>query len=372
MNIVKRYFRSTDWILYLATAVASIYGIILVYSACLNLSTGSRNFMVQCIGVAVGIVAMVVISLIDYRLFGDLWLIVFGVTCAALVITILIGTGPTGSGNRNWINLGFFNLQTSEFTKYTFIVMIAALIDRFGEAINRFTNILIIVGCVGVTCVLLLVTGDLGMTVIYFCIAVIMLFCAGLKIWYFLLALGGICAVFPLAWKFVLKDYMKQRILVGFNPQLDPAGYGYQAIQGSTAIGSGGFSGNGFGNGTMIQSGSVPAHWTDFIASVAGEEFGFIGMVLLITVLLAVMFRIWQLSRNAGNTMGSMICIGVFGVFLVQTFVNIFMCIGMFPVIGITLPFFSYGGSSILSTFCAIGLVQSVVRHNREFSFSRY
>ncbi len=372
MGVIKRYFRSTDWILYIMTAAAAIYGLVLVYSASLNLSSGSRNFLVQCLGIVVGIAAMIVISLIDYRSFSDIWFIVLGITCAALALTALIGTGPTGSGNRNWINLGFINLQTSEFTKYTFIVMLAALIDRFGDAINRISNLLIIVATIGVTCALLLITGDLGMTVIYFCIAVVMLFTAGVKIRYFLIALGGICAVFPLAWKFLLKDYMKKRILAGFNPQVDPIVYGYQAIQGSTAIGSGGFSGVGLGNGTMVQSGSVPAHWTDFIASVAGEELGFIGMLLLIGVLLAVMFRVFHLSKQCQNVMGSQICIGIFAVFFVQTFINIFMCIGMFPVIGITLPFFSYGGSSILSIFCAIGLVQSVVKHNQQFTFSTY
>lgn len=372
MGRIKSYFKSTDIVLTVLAAAATVYGTLLVYSACLNLSAGARNMRAQLIGIAIGIVAATVISLIDYRTMGNLWLILFGFTCVALLVTVAIGTGPTGSGNHNWINLGFLNLQTSEFTKYTYIIILAALIDRFGEDLNRFRSIAVILASVAVVCVLLLATGDLGMTVIYFCIAVVMLFAAGLKIRYFLIGLAGLGALFPLAWNFLLKDYMKKRILAGFNPQYDPINYGYQAIQGSTAIGSGGFAGEGFGNGTMVQGGSVPAHWTDFIASVAGEELGFIGMLLIIAVLVGIMLRIIQDSKRCPTSLGSLICIGVASVFIIQTFVNIFMCIGMFPVIGIALPFFSYGGSSILSTFCAIGLVQSVVRHGRPLSFSRY
>lgn len=372
LNGIKRYLHSTDWVLSLLSAVAAVYGLILVYSACLNISAGSRNFMIQCLGIGIGVIAATVISLFDYRTFGDLWLIIFGLTCALLILTAAIGTGPTGSGNHNWINLGFINIQTSEFTKYLYIIVLAALIDRFGEELNDFRNVLVIVACIGITCVLLLVTGDLGMTVIYLLIAVIMLFVAGLKFRYFLIALAGIGAALPLAWKFLLKDYMKKRILAGFDPYVDPIVYGYQAIQGMTAIGSGGFSGTGIGNGTMVQSGSVPAHWTDFIAAVAGEEFGFIGMLFLILILSLIMFRILQDSKRCPTSLGTSICVGIFAMFFIQTFINLFMCIGMFPVIGITLPFFSYGGSSILSTFCAIGFVQSVVRHSKRLSFSRY
>lgn len=368
-NEIKRYVKTADLPLMLLVTITAAYGVLLVASATHTFSS-NRTLYVQIIAAVLGFTMMFLISLVDYEILGELWIILLIGTVGMMGLTLLIGTGPTGSGNRNWIDLGFFDLQTSEFAKLTFIIILASLADRFGENLNKIRNLLVLAVFTAFMCGLVLLQGDMGMTVVYILVAMIMLFVAGVKLRYFLIfgALAGAAA--PFVWKYLLSSYMKNRIIYGFNPELDPLVWGYQAVQGKIAIGSGMFWGKGLFQGTQIHSGRVPAHHTDFIFTVAGEELGFIGCMAVIVLLVLIMTRILRDSRISSSTLGSLICVGVFAVLFVQSFINLFMCIGMFPIIGITLPFFSYGGSSMLSNFCGVGLVCSVVFHKKTLFFS--
>ena len=366
---IRSYFETADMILITLTVACSVYGLILVASATSSMS--NRLIAVQLFSAVVGFILMIVISKIDYQIFSELWFVMLVLSLLCLGVTLIFGTGPTGSTNRNWLNFGPVSIQPSEFVKLAYIIVIASVISRFGDNISSLRGVATTLGIAATILVPLMLTGDLGMLIVYVFITALMLFIAGLSIWYFVgvLAVGAISV--PFLWTNFLHEYQKNRIIFGFNPELDPSDVGYQAVQGKIAIGSGGFAGKGLFQGSQVQNGYVPAHHTDFIFSVSGEELGFIGTILLLALLVAIMLRIFYRSKQAEDSFGALLCIGVFATFVFQVFINILMCVGMFPVIGITLPFFSYGGSSMLSSFMAIGIVLSVSCNNRTLSFNR-
>jgi len=186
-----------------------------------------------------------------------------------------------------------------------------------------------------------------------------MCFAAGMSVWYFAAGAFALAATWPIWWN-LLDEYRQMRILAGFNPQLYADRWAYQALMSQRAIGSGGLLGTGYQQGFYTQNAMIPKQWTDFIYSAAGEEFGFIGAILVIVLLTLIISRIFLISRRARNTSGSLICVGVMAIFIAQTVENIGMCLALLPVVGITLPFFSAGGSSVLSSCLGIGFVLSV------------
>ncbi len=210
-------------------------------------------------------------------------------------------------------------------------------------------------------------TGDLGATVMYACIAMIILFSAGLSLWYFAGVAFAVLAAAPVLWG-VLSEYQRMRILVGFDPYQDPEGYGYQVIQSIKAISNGGFTGMGYRNGVLTQNpndSALPARQTDMILAPMGEEFGFLGILFFFALMILLVVRILKTAKNASTRTGSYICIGVAAVFIAQTLENVGMCLGLLPVIGITLPFVSYGGSSVLALYLCIGAVVSIGAHKK-------
>ena len=192
-----------------------------------------------------------------------------------------------------------------------------------------------------------------------------MMFAAGIKLRYFLITGGAVLAAAPLVW-FALNDYQRNRILSIFNPAADIQGIGYQQYYGGISIGSGGFTGYGLFNGPGVQNGTVPKAYNDFIFTVAGEELGFLGCLAIILLISAICIRALRVSYMARDKMGSMICVGVFAMIAVQSMVNIGMCLSLLPVIGITLPFFSAGGTSIVALYLGVGLVLSVYMHKNK------
>ena len=288
---IRSYFETADIWLIVLTVACSLYGLILVASATSSMS--KRLIAVQLLSAVIGFILMIVISKIDYQIYSELWFILLILSVLCLGVTLIFGTGPTGSTNRNWLNFGPVSIQPSEFVKLAYIIVTASVISRFGDNINSLRGIFTTIGISCIILVPLMLTGDLGMFIVYLFITALMLFIAGLSIWYFagVLAAGAISV--PFLWTNFLHEYQKNRIIFGFNPELDPSDVGYQAVQGKIAIGSGGFSGKGLFQGTQVQNGYVPAHHTDFIFSVSGEELGFIGTILLLALLIAVMLRIF-------------------------------------------------------------------------------
>lgn len=362
-HAIGHYIKHTDLYLLLTALACSAYGLVLVYSA--TLSYGSdRYIIIQSISVALGVFAFIVMSLIDLENVSRYWpwVLLLNVLLQCLLFTPL---GHDSGGNRSWLNFGFTTIQPAELGKVLFILTFAAHIARVRDSLNHWQTLaalmlhaLLMVGTVVVT------SSDLGMALVYLAIAIAMLFGAGLSLKWF--AAGGVLTIasIPFVYQFLRGsgDQMSKRlrrILVIFDPSIDPDIY-FQTNQSKIAIGAGQFSGQGFLQGNQTQYGRLPIKQSDFIFSVAGEEFGFIGCLLVLALLGLLILRLLYVSFTGATTFSALLAIGIAGMFLFQTFENVFMCLGMFPVMGLTLPLFSYGGTSVMTMYAALGIAAGV------------
>ena len=222
--------------------------------------------------------------------------------------------------------------------------------------------------------VILVTAQDLGSALVYFFIFAVMLFMAGVKIYWFVMGAAAMAAVIPFMWTYMLSEYQQQRILAPYDSSIDPnnTGINWQQNQAKIALASGQLSGAGLGEGTQSQSSAIPVKHSDFIFAVIGEELGLIGACLVLLLLMIIVVRCVQVGLRSGNTMSMLVCMGVAATVVFQTFENVGMCIGIAPVVGITLPFFSYGGSSLFSMFAAMGLVSGVKYRPKPLRSSLY
>ncbi len=346
-----------DGFLGCVTAICCCYGLLLIASA--THSFGSyKNLIVQFAGMMIGLVGIFFIVMLDVENLSSFAKFLYPLGVLLLIATLLLGTERMG--NKNWIILGPVSIQPSEFVKLIFIITFASHLQKVQHQINRPKALIPLLLHFGVLLGLVLVQGDLGTALVYIFIMIVMMIAAGLHWLYF--AVGGVSLLVgaPFIFEYLLKDYQRLRILAVYDPNIDPLGYGYHTTQSKIALGSGGVSGNGLFEGVQTQYGILPEKQTDFIFSVAGEELGFFGVAIIILLLVALIIRIIYIAKNATTDYGSYVALGVAAMFLFQAVENIGMCIGLLPVIGITLPLFSYGGSSILTCLLAIGMVMSV------------
>lgn len=367
---IADFLRETDKVLISLCVLASLFGCMLVYSATYRTGT-ARQFFVQLGAVALGIAVAVIVSLFEYKNMAKVLYLFIGLSVALLIYTYFFGLTPVGSENKAWIQLPFnMSFQPSEFVKITMILCFAKHVSLLDEAsINRPLNVFLL--CANGLCapaLIVVLQKDVGTALVMVIMFVGMLFAAGVKLRYF--ALGGLlmAGVAPLMWFYGFSEYMRQRFLILFDLESDPLNMGYQQLQGLEAIGSGGITGYGFLKGPKVQSGAVPKAYNDFIFATAGEEFGFIGCALILIILIALVGRILYVNTVARDKMGSVICVGVFSMFTAQIMINLGMVLALFPVVGVTLPFFSAGGTSLVCLFAGVGLVLSVYSHrnNRE------
>ncbi len=366
----KEKIRRIDYVILLCALGMAALGILTLSGIAEDSAGGARRVLVQTAALCLGIFCAFLISMVDYDEFlRKLALPIFIGSVAAMIVTLIIGTGPEGSTNKCWIEIpGLISIQTSEFVKIFFVLTFAKHIDKVKKKINHPLSVLSLGFHGGLITVLVLATGDLGSALVFAAILVCMLFIGGLSLWYFVGAIVLAVAAFPYLWP-QLAEYQQQRILVGFDPTLDPLVYGYQPLKSLATIAAGGFRGAGYGGGTYYTS--IPKYYTDFIFSVVAEKFGFFGVFLYIALMAVLICRILWLARKARKDCGSNICVGIAAILIAQSLENIGMCLGMLPVVGITLPFLSYGGSSMLSSFLCIGVLQSVATHNHKYYFER-
>ncbi len=357
---IKYFLNNFDWLLFLAAILATAMGMFLIYSASLSGGTSSRDVLVQSAALAGGLIMMAVICYIDCDIFEALSGIIGVLGIGVLILVLLIGTGGEEVGTKGWINLGPVSIQPSEFAKIAFIISLSAHISRVHEKINENKNLLFLLLHFAVYAGLVLLQPDWGTAMVFAFIFVGMLFMAGVKIRYFAGAVGLLVLAAVPIWFFVLDNFQKARITTFLNPELSPLDDGYQVLQSMLAIGSGRITGNGYMAGNQTQMGYLPQARTDFIYAVAGEEFGFIGCVLILLLLLLIIIRCFYNSQRARDVFGTMLCVGVGCFYLFHTAENIGMCINLLPVTGIPLPFFSSGGSSLMASYMALGLVLNV------------
>ena len=362
------FFRKTDVVLWLLTIAAVVYSLLLISSM---QRSGSYNYLrPQLAAVIIGFAAAVVISVADYRFIIKKWYLAMlvGIILAALVF--FFGIKVSGTDDTAWIELpGGYTFQPSEFIKICFIITFSKHLSYLTEKkwLHTLPGVLTLCAHALLPMIVIHMQGDDGTVLIFGLMFLIMSFVAGVQLRYFAI-LGGLLTVgIPVIWNFVMNDEHRNRILALFDLDGNAMNnYGWQQYQGKVSIASGGVGGSGLFRGSRVAYGIVPEQENDFIMTVAGEELGFIGCLLLIVILFGIIIKVMMNAANAGETDGKLLCAGVFASLMTQTIINIGMVLGFFPVIGITLPLFSSGGTSALSTLVCIGLVQSVRGHNMD------
>ncbi|MDE5964469.1 MAG: FtsW/RodA/SpoVE family cell cycle protein, partial [Eubacterium sp.] len=304
---------------------------------------------------------------IDYEIISKLWPIIAGGCILLMIITMFFGVAANESRQdaRSWLNLGFFTFQTSELLKVGFIISFSYHLDMVKDHINRIKTIvpLVIHGAIPVA--LVIATGDAGSALVFLIIFIGMLFFAKVHIGYFIAGMCAIIVAFAAAWKLnIIDGIQRERITALFYPE-QYADTLYQQTNGKIAMGSGGWLGQGFLNGTMTQSRQVPVNESDMILSVAGEEFGYIGTLAVIVILTVLVVRVISTGLKARDNVGYLMCSGIAVMLFAQIFINIGMELSILPCIGITLPLFSAGGSSSLCIYLALGIEMSVYRFSK-------
>ena len=340
--------------------ISALYGLVLIASA--TYSTGSlSNVIIQSVAIIIGLVLMFMLKAIDYEILLHLSKIIYVLFNLFLILVLIIGTGRAETGTNGWIALGPVNIQPSEFAKIGFIITFGTHLQAVASEINKPKNILLLLLHLAVPLGLILLQPDYGTAMVFIFIAIIMLFTAGLKLRYFFIAGGAFLVLAPVIWLF-LDEFQKNRILVFLNPELSPMGAGYNVMQSKLAVGAGQFFGKGLFKGSQIQMNFLPGKHTDFIFAVAGEELGFLGSLLIIGLLFSIIVILIKNSAIIKKDAGGFILSGIGAMLIFQCFENIGMSIGIMPVTGIPLPFFSYGGSSILTTFISMGVALSILK----------
>lgn len=352
-----------DWILFIFTIVVSAFGLLMVYSATLSFETNS-NITVQSVAWALGTGGLFFFCFFDYEQFLNMIKYIVCI-CIALLLGVLV-IGITGNwGARSWIRIGSIGIQPSELVKIGFILTFSYHLSKVSKTLNNIKTILFLILHISVPVFLILMQPDAGSAMVFIFMFICMIFSAKLSYKYIIPFAGIFLLSIPFVYNFVLDEFQKHRIQVFLNPELDPINRGYNVIQSKIAIGSGGVFGKGFTKGTQNMMEYLPSKHTDFIFSVIAEEFGFIGAVLTILTLFAIILRCFSVAKKSHNLFGRFICIGVGSMLLFHTFENIGMCMGVMPVTGIPLPFISYGGTSLVTNLVSIGLVMSVSYHNK-------
>lgn len=365
LRTLKDFLKKGDLLLLGLCLVTSMCSLVLIYSATRYDISLHSYAMKQAAFVVLGVFAYIFMTFVDIELIIDKswkFLFVFGV----LLILLIIPFGVEGdTGNKSWVYLPGISvgIQPAEIVKIFFVMLLARLMDRqrsYGISKPRsvFKLAALTLFFAGLIAV---VSEDFGMVLVYLFIFAIMAFVAGVKLRWFALALGAAAGLFAVAWSH-LPSYIQMRILVVFDHDLDPTNVGWHQTRSLLAIGSGQLTGMGYLNGkqTHSPSSALPARHTDFIFSVCGEEFGLIGCCFLLLLLLSIVLRCIYVSRRAKSHMCAYVSLGFAGMLIIQTVLNVGMCLYLMPVVGLTLPLISYGGSSTLTIYAAMGVVSSI------------
>ncbi len=372
-NKRSELIRETDWILLLLCAAASAFGILMVHSATIvDIEGGapiSRDTRTMILAVLMGIVLSVAISLIDYNFITKLYPLIGAVSILLMLVLFIpgVGVGPAERQDaKTWIKIGSaLYFQPSELVKIGFIITFGMHLDLVSDRLREIKQLifLCIHGMVPVGLVIL--SGDLGSALVFMAIFIVMMFCAGVQLRYFLIGVAGVCAAAPGVWYFLFSNTQKERFLGLIYPDLYKD-IMYQQNYGLEAIQHGGLLGQGLFHGSYTQIGLVPESENDMIFTCIGEELGLVGCVACLGLLLLISLRMIRNGSRSLIKSTELMCYGMATMISFQVLVNIGMCLKILPVIGITLPFFSAGGSSNLCIYIGVGLIMSIYRANKE------
>lgn len=362
-NSIADYIRECDKVLLLLCLAASGFGCIAVLTSTYY-TASPRQFITQFVAVFLGVFIAVVISKFDYNNYKKLWPIIALACLIPVILTFFIGFAPGNTDDKAWLRLpGGLTFQPSEILKIAFIITFSIHIEKVDEKINNLKYLipLLVHGVIPV--VLIHFQGDDGTAMIFGVIMILMLFAAGLKARYFVIFIIAVLIAAPLIYFLVMNADQQARILSMFNLEDDLQGSDWQQWRGRIALANGGWFGQGFLKGQLTQTGQVPEGYNDFIFASIGEEFGFFGCFMVLALLAGICLRILYVGKIAREKRGKLICVGVFAMLFAQVVINLGMCLSITPVIGVTLPFFSAGGTSLLCLFSGIGVIMSVYMH---------
>ncbi|MCS6989538.1 MAG: rod shape-determining protein RodA [Chloroherpetonaceae bacterium] len=407
----SEFWKSVDWSVALSVITLLAFGLLAIYSASNGIDNLS-NFHKQVAWVLIGALAAIVIFYVPLRTFQDFAYLAYALSIVALILALFFARKV--AGNAAWLQIGGASFQPSEIAKITTILALARFLSNKDNDIRQVKTFVIAIGIVALPCVLVLLQPDAGTALTYLTFVVPMIVVAGFDFYYVLLlglplacALLGFISLFGFlaleiflailmlalrrdwGWSIasllsgaglgiasnlyaakILKPHQLKRIQTFLDPMSDPQGAGYNALQAKIAIGSGGLWGKGFLRGTQTQLRFIPAQWTDFIFCVIGEEFGFWGASLVIGAYLLLSLRWVRLAEKIKNRFAILVLTGFVSLLLGHVIINLGMTLGLLPVIGIPLPFLSYGGSSMLANMVAVGIALNFYKHRRDVSFS--
>lgn len=358
MNFRDRVTPNVD-LNFIGTAIVlAMIGCLLVYSATFFNEPNLGTFKRQVIWVVIGLVLALLVLMVDYHVLFDIAPILYII--GIILLIYLLAFGRLTANVKSWIRIGGFQFQPSEFMKVFTALMLARFFDSNDRAYLDLRSFAIAMGIIGLPVGLIIVQPDFGTAASFFPLIAVAMFFGGIRprIWMAMI-LAAVIAL-PVGWAFFLKPYQKERVMIFLNPERDPLGSGYQVTQAKIAIGSGGIHGKGFRHGTQGKFGFLPAHHTDFIFSVLGEEWGFVGVIVVLALYLYLVIQALSFAKHARDRGGTflIICLTMFFVF--HILINVAMQIGILPTTGIPLPLISYGGSSTMMFFLAIGLIANV------------
>lgn len=338
----------------------SFFGVLVIFSADYNTALGQVNngfYLKQMVFVAMGIVLFFIFSFINYRTWVHFSLYVY--ILGVVLLVFVLNFSPPINGAKSWINLGFFSLQPSELMKVATILLMATMFVNYDGRLLGIVGVAKYSIPVVVSIVLISLQPDQGTALVYLIMFGLLILTVGVRL-YVLIGAGILTVVsLPVVWA-ILKPYQRERILVIIDPTRDPFNAGYQVIQSKIAIGSGGIPGKGFLEGTQSNLNFIPYPHNDFIFTITAEEFGFVGGVVVILMLLALMYIVFTSAYAVREMPAKIITISTATLLFTQFIINTYMVVGLIPVIGITLPFLSYGGSSYLTFAILLGIVHSI------------
>lgn len=355
-----------DYGLVLIVAVIVLMGLFVIYSASYQkyVLSGTNLSLRQLQSAAIGILVAFALFRIGYQRIIDFGYYIFGLNVLFLVLVLFVGDMRYGA--RRWIEIGSFAFQPSEFAKITFIFALAKYLGDIKEGIEKPKALIAPFAMAIIPMLLIFKEPDLGTALVFVPVLFTMLLIAGARLKYLMILIGSGLACAPFLW-FFLKEYQRNRLMVFVNPNLDPLGAGYTIIQSKIAIGSGGILGKGWLAGTQNQLNFLPEHHTDFIFSVVGEEWGFIGSAVLLFLFYRLVEKGLRIAETTSDIYGKTLAYGIVTVFAMHIIVNIGMVCGLMPVVGIPLTFVSYGGSFLIMSIACIGILENIKNKRKVF-----
>ena len=374
---LKDFRKKGDLFLLVIILIVSAVGLVAITSAtsAAKFEGNFRYIAIQSVSIGLGVLMFALVSSVDLEFLSEHRMLMVGFNMLLLLMLIPFGT-DNGSGNRSWIHFPGFpvNIQPAEICKITYIVIMASVMSEHQNNVSSIVSVMHMVIHLGLLVGLnLVLSSDMGVSLIFAFIFIGMAFAGGVSIWWFVAALSGIAVAFPILWQF-LGQYQRNRILILFDDSIDPMGINerYHAKINLQSITGGGLTGQGLFNGNRTQGGALFAQHTDYIFSSMGEEVGFLGCVVIMLLEFAIIARCVYVGVRCQDYMRRLVCYGAASALMFQVMINVGMCIGVMPVIGLTLPLISYGGSSVVTIFAMLGLVSGAYARPSSLSHERY